>query len=80
MGRAIDMEKDIDVLKREVEEIKQILNDILNEVKEDVKKETGLEIVSKHQGADNFRKYLEENTEICNYLFSKFRNALTIKS
>ena len=40
MGRAIDMEKDIDVLKREVEEIKQILNDILNEVKEDVKKET----------------------------------------
>jgi len=51
-----------------------------DQIVEDVKKETGLEIASKHQGADNFRKYLEENTEICNYLFSKFRNALTIAS
>ena len=51
-----------------------------DQIVEDVKKETGLDIASKHQGADNFRKYLEENTEICNYLFSKFRNALTIKS
>tara|TARA_R100001463_G_scaffold135526_1_gene198970 strand:- start:5624 stop:6268 length:645 start_codon:yes stop_codon:yes gene_type:complete len=49
-----------------------------DQIVEDIKKETGLEIASKHQGADNFRKYLEENTEICNYLFSKFRNALTI--
>ena len=40
MGRAIDMEKDIDSLKREVKELKDILNDILNEVKKDDKKET----------------------------------------
>ena len=33
MGRAIDMEKDIDVLKGEVKELKSILNDILKEVK-----------------------------------------------
>ena len=39
MGRAIDMEKDIDSLKREVKELKNILNDILNEVKKDDKKE-----------------------------------------
>ena len=39
MGRAIDMEKDIDTLKREVGELKSILQDILNEVK-DEKKET----------------------------------------
>ena len=40
MGRAIDMEKDIDILKKDVAELKQILNDILNEVQEDDKKET----------------------------------------
>ena len=40
MGRAIDMEKDIDALKREVEKLKGILNDILNEVKKDDKKES----------------------------------------
>ena len=39
MGRAIDMEKDIDSLKREVKELKDILNDILNEVKKDDKKD-----------------------------------------
>ena len=29
---------------------------------------------------NRYRKYLEDNTEICNDLFSKFRNALTIAS
>ena len=38
MGRAIQMEKDIDILKKDVQELKDILNDILNEVKEDDKK------------------------------------------
>ena len=33
MGRAIQMEKDIDILKKDVQELKDILNDILNEVK-----------------------------------------------
>ena len=40
MGRAIDMEKDIDVLKKEVRELKDILNQILEGVEEDDKKET----------------------------------------
>jgi len=40
MGRAIDMEKDIDILKKDVAELKQILNDILNEVQEDDETET----------------------------------------
>ena len=40
MGRAIDMEKDIDMLKGEVKELKSILNEILKEVKIDDKKET----------------------------------------
>jgi len=29
-----------------------------------------------HQGSDNLRKYLEEHTDIRDYLFNKFRNAL----
>ena len=37
MGRAIDMEKDIDVLKREVKEVKDILNKILEGVGDDKK-------------------------------------------
>ena len=41
-------------------------------------KEANLEIVAKHQGADNFRKYLEDNVEICDFLFNKFRKALRI--
>ena len=40
MGRAIDMEKDIDILKKDVQELKDILNDILNEVQEDDETET----------------------------------------
>ena len=39
MGRAIDMEKNIDILKREVKEMKDVLNKILEGVNDD-KKET----------------------------------------
>ena len=39
MGRAIDMEKDIDTLKRDVAELKDILNQILDGVHDD-KEET----------------------------------------
>ena len=39
MGRAIDMEKDIDALKRDVAELKDILNQILDGVNDD-KEET----------------------------------------
>ena len=39
MGRAIDMEKDIDILKSEVKELKGVLNKILEGVNDD-KKET----------------------------------------
>ena len=42
-------------------------------------KKEGLEIESKHQGLDNFRKYLEESHEIRDYLFNKFKKALEIK-
>jgi RecA/RadA recombinase len=38
--------------------------------------EAGLEMNSKHQGMDNFRKYLENEPEICQYLFTKFKNTL----
>jgi len=39
MGRAIDMEKDIDILKKEVKDLKDILEQILDGVDDD-KKET----------------------------------------
>ena len=39
MCRAIDMEKDIDVLKKEVQDLKDVLNKILEGVNDD-KKET----------------------------------------
>ena len=42
-------------------------------------KDAGLDMVPKHQGEDNFRRYLEENVEICNFLFNKFGKALQIK-
>ena len=45
---------------------------------EELKKE-GLEIEGKHQGLDNFRKYLEEKHKIRDYLFNKFKKALEIK-
>ena len=40
MGRAIDMEKDISNLKREVSKLKNILREILNEVTVDEQKKT----------------------------------------
>ena len=49
-----------------------------NEAVKELEKE-GLEIESKHQGLDNFRKYLEESHEIRDYLFNKFKKALEIK-
>jgi len=42
-------------------------------------KKEGLEIESKHQGLDNFRKYLEEAHEVRDYLFNKFKKALQVK-
>jgi RecA/RadA recombinase len=38
-----------------------------------------LQIEKQHQGMDNFRKFLESNQEITNYLFNKFKSALTVK-
>tara|TARA_R100000458_G_scaffold14226_2_gene12059 strand:- start:3798 stop:4079 length:282 start_codon:yes stop_codon:yes gene_type:complete len=51
MGRAIDMENDIIKLKKEVEEIKDVLQEILNEVKKDEKKKTNVK-----RSADSNRK------------------------
>jgi len=48
---------------------------VADELIEELKK-AGLEMVSKHQGIDNFRKYLENEHEICSYLFKKLKNAL----
>ena len=39
-----------------------------------------LTIDKQHQGMDNFRKYLEENKEVCDFLFCKFKSALTKKA
>ena len=39
-------------------------------------KDAGFEMEPKHQGMDNFRKYLEKEQEICQYLFAKLKNAL----
>jgi hypothetical protein len=48
------------------------------ELIDELRKE-GLEMDSKHQGLDNFRKYLEEKHKIRDYLFNKFKKALQIK-
>lgn len=40
-------------------------------------KENGMELQPKHQGVNNLRKYLEENPQICDFLYQKVRNALT---
>ena len=45
---------------------------------EEIRKE-GLEIEAKHQGLENFRKYLEEAHEVRDYLFNKFKKALQVK-
>ena len=48
---------------------------VADELIEELKK-AGLEMDSKHQGMDNFRKYLEREEEICKYLFKKLKSAL----
>ena len=49
---------------------------ISDELIEEVEKETKLELKKQHQGMDNLRKYFEENKEICQYLFAKFKDVL----
>ena len=55
MGRAIDMEKDIDVLKREVKEVKDILNKILEGVGDDKIKKTDTKRSKKSSGKATVR-------------------------
>ena len=57
MGRAIDMEKDIEVLKREVKEVKDILNKILEGVGDDKKeaKKTDTKRSKKRSGESTVR-------------------------
>ena len=43
-------------------------------------KKEGIEMESKHQGLDNFRKYLEEASAPRDYLFNRFKKALEIGS
>ena len=40
-------------------------------------KESGLELQKQHQGMDNFRKYLEENVKITDFLFEKYKKLIT---
>ena len=49
---------------------------VSDEIIEEVQKETGEEMKKQHQGADNLKKYLEENPKIGKYLFSKFLSTL----
>ena len=58
MGRAIDMENDILKLKKEVKDIKDVLQEILNEVKNDEKKKTNVK-----RSADSNRKSNPTNDE-----------------
>jgi RecA/RadA recombinase len=39
-------------------------------------KDAGLELSKQHQGMDNFRKYLEENPKITDYLFDKYKKLI----
>lgn len=39
-------------------------------------KENKLELEKQHQGIENFRKYLEENIKLTEFLFQKFKNVL----
>ena len=48
---------------------------VADELIEELKK-AGLEMDSKHQGMDNFRKYLEREEGNCKYLFKKLKTAL----
>ena len=58
MGRAIDMENDILKLKKEVKDIKDVLQEILNEVKKDEKKKANVK-----RSADSNRKSNPTNDE-----------------
>ncbi len=49
-----------------------------NSVVEELKSQN-IDVEQKHQGKDNFVKYLEKNPDVTSFLFNKFRNALTIK-
>ena len=49
---------------------------ISDELVEEVEKKTGKEFKKQHQGADNLRKYFEDNPEVGKYIFFKFRDTL----
>jgi RecA/RadA recombinase len=44
---------------------------------DEIKKETKQDLPEKIQGMEQLRTFLEENPEICNYLFIKFKNTLS---
>jgi RecA/RadA recombinase len=44
---------------------------------EEIKKETNQEFPEKIQGMEQLRTFLEENPKICNFLFEKFKTALS---
>ena len=39
-------------------------------------KDNDLELQKQHQGMDNFRKYLEENPKITDFLFEKYKKLI----
>lgn len=43
----------------------------------DIKEDIGLDMPEKIQGMDQLRNFLEQNNKICNYLFNKFKMALS---
>lgn len=43
---------------------------------DEISKETGLAVPNTIQGMEKLRTFLEENKEICLYLFNKFKGAL----
>jgi RecA/RadA recombinase len=47
--------------------------DLIKNIKEDIKKD----FPEKIQGMDQLRTFLENNSEICNYLFNKFKSILS---
>ena len=52
-----------------------VSDDLLKELENN-----GLKIEKQHQGMESFRKTLEENKDVCNYLFNKFKSVLTKKT
>ena len=51
-----------------------VSDDLLQELEKN-----DLKIEKQHQGMESFRKCLEENKDVCAYLFKKFKNVLTKK-